>query len=48
MQKSTGSVELDIFEKQLLLHNDDPEYHLDISFNMITYNIIKKGGEKNL
>ncbi|KAK3728891.1 hypothetical protein QZH41_010189 [Actinostola sp. cb2023] len=36
--KSTGTVELDIFEKQLILHNDDPPYNLDISFNL-TLNI---------
>ncbi|XP_048582734.1 protein kintoun-like isoform X2 [Nematostella vectensis] len=29
--KSAGSVELDIFEKQLLLNNEVPPYHLDIT-----------------
>ena len=31
-QESSAGVDLDIFEKQLILNSADPLYHLDVSF----------------
>lgn len=46
LQESSTGIDLDIFEKQLILDSEDPLYHLDVSFfvPLLIFHLKRYGG----